>query len=75
MNAPPAPAATWPRRFPSPVELLAWLDDQAREHGRDWEEYRFLLAFRWLVLAELDRTAPEPAAKAPFDTPIAPPPA
>lgn len=54
---------TWPALFTPPAELLGWLDEQARRHQRDPELRRHLLTLRWLLLAELDRTASEPPPK------------
>lgn len=48
----------WPSFFTPPAELLGWLEEQRRLHQRDPAMCRHLLALRWLVLAELDRTAP-----------------
>jgi hypothetical protein len=53
MSTAPAPAA-WPSMLPPPLQLLRWLD--ALPPGPESR------ALRWLVLAELDRTAPEPPA-------------
>ncbi len=53
----------WPKLFTPPGELVGWLDDQSRQHQKDPVTTRHLLTIRWLVLAELDRTAPEPPAK------------
>lgn len=56
----------WPALFTAPHDLVGWLDDQARLHQKDPAVYRHLLTLRWLVLAELDRTSPEPPFKADF---------
>lgn len=48
----------WPALFTPPAELLGWLEEQRRLHQRDPAMCRHLLTLRWLVLAELDRTAP-----------------
>lgn len=49
-------APAWPGLFATPSEVLAWLNQQ-RPASRD--AYRCVLAVRWLVLAELDRSVPE----------------
>lgn len=54
----------WPQLFTRPADLIGWLDDQSRQHQQDPVVRRHLLTIRWLVLAELDRTAPEPPPKA-----------
>jgi hypothetical protein len=54
---------TWPALFTPPAELLGWLDEQSRLHQRDPVRRKHLLTLRWLLLAELDRTAPERPAK------------
>lgn len=54
----------WPRLFTPPAALLGWLDEQRRLLQGDPVACRHLLTLRWLVLAELDRTAPEPGPKA-----------
>jgi hypothetical protein len=54
----------WPHLFTPPAELRGWLDDQALQHQKDPVLQRHLRTIRWLVLAELDRTAPEPPPKA-----------
>jgi hypothetical protein len=51
--------AELPAWLTPPAELRGWLDDQARQHQKDPVVQRHLLTIRWLVLAELDRTAPE----------------
>lgn len=53
----------WPALFTPPADLLGWLDEQRRLHQRDEVTCRHLLTLRWLVLAELDRTAPDPPPK------------
>ena len=53
----------WPATFTAPAQLLGWLDEQARQHPHEPVVRRHLLTLRWLVLAELDRTAPAPPLK------------
>ncbi len=50
----------WPALFTPPAELLHWLAEQSRQHQRDPVQLRHWQALRWLVLAELDRTASMP---------------
>ena len=52
-NSPP-----WPGFFTPPEALAHWLRVQAQVHRGDKEVQRHLLTLRWLVLAELDRSAP-----------------
>lgn len=56
-------AAPWPSMLPAPIQLLGWLDEQNRVHRGDEDTLRLLRGLRWLVLAEVDRTAPEPPPK------------
>jgi hypothetical protein len=49
----------WPALFTPPAELLGWLDEQSCRHQRDPVQLRHWQALRWLVLAELDRQAPD----------------
>jgi hypothetical protein len=56
----------WPTLFTPPAELLGWLEEQRRLHQRDPAMRRHLLTLRWLVLAELDRTAPAFTSKPDF---------
>jgi hypothetical protein len=56
----------WPQLFTRPAELIGWLDDQSRQYQKDPVVRRHLLTIRWLVLAELDRTAPELPPKSDF---------
>lgn len=56
----------WPHLFTPPADLIGWLDDQARQHQKDPALRRHLLTLRWLVLAELDRTAPAPPPQPDF---------
>lgn len=53
----------WPATFTPPAALLGWLDELSRQRHVGPEAKRHLLTLRWLVLAELDRTAPEPPPK------------
>jgi len=54
--------APWPSQFAKPTEILAWLNTLKT---RDGLSVRCLLGMRWLVLAELERSAPEEAGKPP----------
>jgi hypothetical protein len=49
--------APWPKLLTPPAALLDWLHEQK---NKDPVEARHFLTMRWLVLAELARTAPEP---------------
>lgn len=71
MSAAPATVANWPSCIPAPLDLLSWLDGQVRS-SKDGAELRILAGFRWLVLAEIDRTAPEPPPKPPDPIPYTP---
>ena len=64
---PPLDPAPWPRLLTPPRELLAWLsqDYQRLTNNGDAGLARHVRALRWLVLAELDRTAPEPSGRGP----------
>jgi hypothetical protein len=75
-TAPPAERAPWPSHCARPEEILEWLN---KLQAKDGLTGRCLLGMRWLVLAELDRTVPEPAPRAVpaftpnlFGTPLAP---
>lgn len=56
----PAERPEWPRHCAGPSEILEWLN---KLKATDGLTTRALLGMRWLVMAELDRTAPEPAEK------------
>lgn len=61
------PTAPWPGYLTPPGELWAWLQQEALRRQKEGEPtWRHLATLRWLVLAELDRTAPEPPAKPDF---------
>jgi hypothetical protein len=53
-----AEVPTWPKYFPPADELLTWLATVKPQLPAGSEKH--LAALRWLVLTELDRTAPEP---------------
>lgn len=57
--------APWPALLPAPLQLLGWLDEQTRAHRTNADTLRLLGGLRWLVLAEVDRTAPDPPPKPP----------
>ena len=59
--AAPAAPAPWPAMFAPAGEVLAWLN---RQRPAAASEKRLLLTLRWLVFAELERTAPEPVPRA-----------
>ncbi|MGI4835082.1 MAG: hypothetical protein ACRYFK_16640 [Janthinobacterium lividum] len=48
----------WPGFFTPPDALGAWLAFLSRQHRGDPVAQRHLLTLRWLLLAELDRSAP-----------------
>ncbi|WP_210521599.1 hypothetical protein [Hymenobacter terricola] len=53
--------APWPKNFATAQEVLTWLNSLK---ARDQLTGRCLLTMRWLVLDELERSAPEPPPKA-----------
>ena len=65
----PTGAAPWPSHFAQPQEILEWLN---KLQAKDGLTAKCLLGMRWLVLAELDRTAPEREPKAPVPPPFTP---
>lgn len=74
--SPPVGPAPWPRQFATPQEILEWLNKLT---ARDGLTVKCLLGMRWLVMAELDRSAPEREPKVLpaftpnlFGTPLAP---
>ena len=52
----------WPSQFASPQQILDWLN---KLQAKDGLTAKCLLGMRWLVLAELERTAPEGEQKRP----------
>jgi hypothetical protein len=62
----PGPAA-WPRLLTPPAELLAWLgrEHQRLTNGGDACLARHVRTLRWLVLAELHRSAPDAPERGP----------
>ena len=66
-SSPAAERAPWPSHFARPQEILEWLN---KLQAKDGLTAKCLLGMRWLVLAELDRTAPEaPPKSVPAFTP------
>ncbi|MDB5268031.1 MAG: hypothetical protein JWP58_1071 [Hymenobacter sp.] len=62
-TTPPLPTdrAAWPSHCARPEEILKWLNTLT---SRDGLTAKCLLGMRWLVLAELERSVPEPEPKA-----------
>jgi|GEM_PF-5184444 len=56
----------WPSYFSSPEAVRAWLTAQSKHHKGDQVVQRHLLTLRWLLLSELDRTAPGPSPRADY---------
>jgi hypothetical protein len=63
-------SAPWPAFLTPPRELHGWLLQEALRRQKEGEPVsRHLATLRWLVLAELDRSVPEPSAKPEFSSP------
>ena len=61
----PTGFAPWPSHFAAPQEILDWLN---KLQAKDGLTAKCLLGMRWLVLAELERSVPEPKQSLPAFT-------